>query len=519
MIPVLNDWDLRKVIMAPKITQQQFVSDFKRDGNDVPVDVKNLDPATLEKLKKAGVTQGDLLKIAGPDKKINKDSEYIELFKKVDSFEKPNPSLGEFETRDANNNPTMSGEVYDALKLEVDRSLDLARAQGALKGSPAVPNKDSHAQHVAQVRSDLKKQGLPTSAKGVTVMVIGGENDPEHAKAVARTVSGPVGLAKDAEVRLQADGQHRSKFIASHRYTTEVKAKEARGSTANVNDLAKLGIAHLESEMDTATEQIRAAHNSLPRDGKTRIANVSWGLTPIGAVRRLQGIVPNEHPLMVRAGMEWAMQNHVRFDPNDSIHILMARDRLNNQIVAEMKTLQSEQANDISLKSKQALLQQEVNLARNKGMLIFNAAGNDRDVANTAVADPNASISAFDSIKGMITVGAANLGAPGNPNDDSMSKDSSAGKSIKIAAPGVDIPVGVENKKAAKKMSGTSFAAPYAASVAALMVAANPKITPDQIEAILTSGRVTTDLSGDTDGKGLLDPVKAVKEAKNLVIK
>jgi hypothetical protein len=51
------------------------------------------------------------------------------------------------------------------------------------------------------------------------------------------------------------------------------------------------------------------------------------------------------------------------------------------------------------------------------------------------------------------------------------------------------------------------------------MVAANPKITPDQIETILTSGRVTTDLPGDTDGKGLLDPVKAVKEAKNLVIK
>jgi hypothetical protein len=349
-------------------------------------------------------------------------------------------------------------------------------------------------------------------------MVIGGENDPEHAKAVTRTVSGPVGLAKDAEVRLQADGNHRSKFIASHRFTTEVAAKEARGATANVNDLAKLGIANLESEIDTAAEQIRAAHNSVPTDGKTRIANVSWGLSPIGAVRRLQGIVPNNHPLMVRAGMEWAMQNRVRFDPNDSVHILMARDRLNNQVVAEMKTLQNEQANDISLKSKQALLQQEVTLARNKGMLIFNAAGNDRDAANVAVADPNASINAFDSIKGMITVGAANLGAPGNPNDDSMSKDSSAGKSIKIAAPGVDIPVGVENKKAAKR-NGTSFAAPYAASVAALMVAANPKITPDQIESILTSGRVTTNLPGDTDGKGLLDPVKAVKEAKDLVIK
>lgn len=501
-----------------KITREQFISDFKRDGSDVPIDVKHLDPSTLEKLKKAGVTQADLVKIAGSDKKISGDAEYSELFKKVDSFENPNPSPREFETRDANNVPTMSGEVYDALKLEVDRSLDLARSQGALKGSPSISNKDPHAQHVAKVRSDLQKQGLPTSAKGVTVMIIGGENDPEHAKAVARTVAGPVGLAKDAEVRLQADGQHQTKYVAAHRYTNEIKTKEARGATANVNDLAKQGVAHLEGELNAATEQIRAAHNSIPADGKTRIANVSWGVSPIGVARRLMGTVPNNHSLVVKAGMEWAMQNRVRFDPNDSTHILFARDRLTNQIVNEMKTVQSEQANNVSLQSKQALLQQEVNLARSKGMLIFNAAGNDRDVANTMASDPNASISAFDSITGMITVGAANLGKPGDPRDDVMSKDSSAGKSIKIAAPGVDIPVGVENNKAAKR-SGTSFAAPYAASVAALMVAANPKITPDQIESILTSGRVTTDLPGDTDGKGLLDPVKAVKEAKDLATK
>lgn len=126
-----------------RITQEQFKNDFKRNGVDVAIDVKNLDPETEEKLKKAGVSQAALNEIAGIDGKISGDKEYTLLYKKVDSFEKDKPTTpGYFETTDAKNAPTKSGQVYEALKGEVDRNLNIARAQGVLQNSPAVPGND-----------------------------------------------------------------------------------------------------------------------------------------------------------------------------------------------------------------------------------------------------------------------------------------------------------------------------------------------------------------------------------------
>jgi serine protease len=81
-------------------------------------------------------------------------------------------------------------------------------------------------------------------------------------------------------------------------------------------------------------------------------------------------------------------------------------------------------------------------------------------------------------------------------------------------------------KPAPVDADGTSFAAPYAASVAALMVKADPKITPDQIEQILTSPGVARHVPNakvegvgsepPRDGAGEIDPVAAVAAARAL---
>jgi serine protease len=85
---------------------------------------------------------------------------------------------------------------------------------------------------------------------------------------------------------------------------------------------------------------------------------------------------------------------------------------------------------------------------------------------------------------------------------------------------------GPTSKAAPVDSEGTSFAAPYAASVAALMIKANPKITPDQIENILTSPGVARHIPNQTrpgwphepprDGAGEIDPVAAVAAARGL---
>jgi Subtilase family len=490
------------------IRSDRFVSALQKNGSDVPIDVQNLDSATTEKLKKAGITQKDLLEVAGSDKKISGDKEYKALFAKVEKLEKDKDHTG-FETENDKKVQTASGAAYEALKVEVDRQVNIARAQGVLQSSPAVPGNDPHAKHIAEVRSQLQKEKLPTSAKGVTVFVIG-EGDTAHSQAITRTIAGKkVGLAQGADVHVPDDGGHREKYAKDHPYTKEL---EKKGGTVTREDLAKMGVVRMEAALHAAREEIGAVRNKIPADGKTRIGNISWaGGSNLGIATEVIKNVGANDPIQKRAELEWAMKNKVKFDKTDPSHVIGARTHLAEQIAAEMTRLQNEPANKATTKKLQEDLQKEINDSRKKGLLIFNAAGNDGEVANL-LGNPSGSTIGFDPIKGMVTVGAVDRS---NPRSPKMWDGSASGNSIEIAAPGVNLPVDVQNKKASQ-ITGTSFAAPYAASVAALMVAANPKITPDQIEAILTSGRVTTDLPGNTDGKGMLDPVKAVKEAKNL---
>jgi hypothetical protein len=496
-----------------RIDRGQFVNDFKDDGKDVSIDLAALTPQTLARLKEAGIDPKSLARAAGPDKMIDRPADYEKLFALLDGIDTSDNAPASFETTDRRGQPTVTGKVYEALKAEIELNANRARVRGALGGAPRVANTDPHAQHVAAVRAQLKKDGLPTSAKGVTVHVVE-QSSRAHAEEVIRTVAGPVGLAQGADVRL-ARGTHQSTYLKTHPVALELQRLEAGTTKPTMRDYAKMGAALSEATLVAAREEIRSIRQNLTLGGKTQIANLSWGTSPQrNAAQLLKTIIQLDanHPILQQARADWSRQHNGgrAFQASDEPK---ARLFLMKQLVAEMKAIETNPSSDFARLKGQ--LETELAEARRYGLLVFNAAGNERTDAVKFLNDETAATTSFDAVKGMVTVGAADLKVLADLKDDVAWDGSAPGKSIEIAAPGVDLPVGVANNAAVNK-TATSYAAPYAASVAALMVAANPNITPDQIEAILTSGRVTTQLPGDRDGAGLLDPVKAVKEAKKL---
>lgn len=69
-----------------------------------------------------------------------------------------------------------------------------------------------------------------------------------------------------------------------------------------------------------------------------------------------------------------------------------------------------------------------------------------------------------------------------------------------------------------RRMSGTSMASPHIAGIAALMLERNPQLKPGQIKAILMeSARALSEYDINTQGKGLVDVVKAAELAKKPV--
>lgn len=104
------------------ISRSNFVKDLDRTG----IDVNNMDAKTQETLKKANISEKDLMDIAGEDGVIRGSKEYSALFDLVVRHDSSSPDTNSFE------NSGKSGMAYEALKSEIDRNMTKANAQGVI---------------------------------------------------------------------------------------------------------------------------------------------------------------------------------------------------------------------------------------------------------------------------------------------------------------------------------------------------------------------------------------------------
>lgn len=141
-------------------------------------------------------------------------------------------------------------------------------------------------------------------------------------------------------------------------------------------------------------------------------------------------------------------------------------------------------------------LQKAARYAQTKGAVVFMAAGNDGKNHRR-----------WKNHKQLVAVGSTN-------RDGSVSRFSSRGGFVDLVAPGSGI-LSLTTNDRTRLWSGTSFASPIAASVASLMLTANPQLSPWQVRNLLA--RTATDLGpagrDNASGFGLVNAAAAVAAA------
>lgn len=152
-------------------------------------------------------------------------------------------------------------------------------------------------------------------------------------------------------------------------------------------------------------------------------------------------------------------------------------------------------------------LQAAVDSARSRNAVVVVAAGNNNGSALQATPA---------NCRGVIAVAAT--GATGG-----RASYSNTGSNVRLAAPGGDGTQRIVSTLNAGLMGpgadsfagyvGTSMAAPHVAGVAALMLAANPRLSPDQVDALLTSTARPFPAPCTGCGSGIVDAGAAVAAA------
>ncbi len=137
---------------------------------------------------------------------------------------------------------------------------------------------------------------------------------------------------------------------------------------------------------------------------------------------------------------------------------------------------------------------------RARNGLLFMSAGND-----------SSEFASYPDYTSFIGVGATD-------QNDNKANFSNWGTFVDITAPGVSILTTYPSNRYVY-YSGTSFSSPLAAGIAALMVAANPNITVNELENGIFSTAVDIGDGGDDNvfGHGLINAEAAVNYAANLV--
>ena len=147
-------------------------------------------------------------------------------------------------------------------------------------------------------------------------------------------------------------------------------------------------------------------------------------------------------------------------------------------------------------------LAQEIQVAREKGILVVAAAGNAGPNSPPLYpgADPNV------------------MAVTATDEHDRLFSGANQGSYVAVAAPGVNILVPAPNG-AVQFTTGTSVATANVSGVAALLLAEDPARTPEDVDAILTSTAQHLGAPGTNPqfGAGLVDPLKALHASPEVV--
>ena len=104
------------------------------------------------------------------------------------------------------------------------------------------------------------------------------------------------------------------------------------------------------------------------------------------------------------------------------------------------------------------------------------------------------------------------IGVTATDADDKLLPQANRGPQVAVAAPGVDILAAAPDGQY-QMTSGTSVATAHASGVAALLLARNPKLTPDALRRILIGSAHKIAGTRREVGAGVIDALKAVEEA------
>lgn len=151
--------------------------------------------------------------------------------------------------------------------------------------------------------------------------------------------------------------------------------------------------------------------------------------------------------------------------------------------------------------------------AKEKGVLLVHAAGNDNKDTNYYYNYPTALMLDGSIASNWIEVGAI---AP-KKDKELVAEFSNYGNfSIDIFAPGVDIYSTIPDNKY-KNNSGTSMAAPVVSGVAALLLSHFPDLTPEQIIEIIIESGVGYDINVNTPGTEEQVPFNSLSKSGKVV--
>jgi len=378
------------------------------------------------------------------------------------------------------------------------------RARVALDALAAPASNHPMTVYTNDLRRQLTKEKLPVEATGVRVVAMGERTNTDHGPAVARSIAGPIGMARNASVELPAPVSKPSEPPADNRLWA-----------ASIGDLpiaasVELGIGKMEGHIRTIGAEVR----QLTGDRQTTIATLSQGLDAIGVGTSIAdpAIMRGNDALLVKENN--ALRKTEGLAPLD-VTRSADKDEFRDDIIRSVTRAATTGPGKERLDAARASLATDVADARKRGVLMFAASGNAFEGPSTV---PGADRSVIAGTPGIIMVGASDIRDPKDTGDDRVAGFSSSGANI--AAPGERMPVGAPGGNSGPKprpvdIDGTSFAAPFTAGVAALMVRANPKITPDKIEEIMLK-TARDDVTTTRDGAGYIDPVAAVRAAKKL---